>query len=207
MVGIVSLIGPEPEDLPSGRQLDQPAAALAMLIDTKAYVGEVYSLGYNDALVQIHDHHRALVGGIPALSFLVATRIIDPGSFDPTKEDSSVVLLRVLDQADLPNAAEALRVRVESAQRVSGDSSKTWDDQGVMDPLTHQLLSYAGVRCRVLGTFYVGEAGDGRYALTFGSDISNYYPNKGLKVYKPRGRALEQIVNYRDPRRHSDGDQ
>lgn len=207
MVGIVSLIGPEPEELPSGRPLDQAAAAMATLIDMKAYVGEVYSLGYNDALVQIHDHHRALVGGIPALSFLVATRIIDPANFDPTTEDSSVVLLRVLDQADLPNAAEALRVRVESAQRVSGDSSKTWDDQGVMDPLTHQLLSYAGVRCRVLGTFYVGEIGDGRYALTFGSDISNYYPNKGLKVYKPRGRALEQIANYRDPRRHGDGDQ
>ena len=76
-----------------------------------------------------------------------------------------------------------------------------------MDPHTHQLLSYAGVRCRVVGTFYVGESGDGRYALTFGSDISNYYPNQGLKVYKPRGPALAQIVNYRDPRRHDDGDQ
>jgi hypothetical protein len=206
VVGIVSLIGPEPEEAPPARQLDPAATGLAALIDTGAYVGEVYSLGYNDALVQIHDHHRALVGGIPALSFLVATRIIDPGDFDPAKEDSSVILLRVLDQADLPNAAEALRVRVESAQRVSGDGSKTWDDQGVMDPLTHQPLSYAGVRCRVLGTFYVGEVGDGRYALTFGSDISNYYPNKGLKVYKPRGPALKQIANYRDPRRHRDGD-
>jgi len=206
MVGIVSMIGSEPVESPSGRQLAEAAAALATLIDTSAYVGEVYSLGYNDALVQIHDYHRALVGGIPALSFLVATRIIDPGDFDPTREDSCVVLLRVLDQADLPNAQEALRVRVESAQRVSGDSSRTWDDRGVMDPLTHQLLSYAGVRCRVLGTFYVGEAGDGRYALTFGSDISNYYPNQGLKVHKPRGSALAQIVNYRDPRRHDDGD-
>ncbi len=200
------MIGPESVESPSGRPLAEAAAALATLIDTSAYVGEVYSLGYNDALVQIHDHHRALVGGIPALSFLVATRIIDPGDFDPTREDSCVVLLRVLDHADLPNAAEALRVRVESAQRVSGDSSRTWDDRGVMDPHTHQLLSYAGVRCRVVGTFYVGESGDGRYALTFGSDISNYYPNQGLKVYKPRGPALAQIVNYRDPRRHDDGD-
>ena len=72
------MIGPEPVESPSGRPLAEAAAALATLIDTSAYVGEVYSLGYNDALVQIHDHHRALVGGIPALSFLVATRIIDP---------------------------------------------------------------------------------------------------------------------------------
>ena len=35
--------------------------------------------------------------------------------------------------------------------------------------------------------------------LKFGSDISNFYPNRGLKVYKPNGSALEQIVNYCDP--------
>jgi hypothetical protein len=37
------------------------------------------------------------------------------------------------------------------------------------------------------------------WKLCFGSDISNYYPNKGLKVYKPRGAVLERIVNFRDP--------
>jgi hypothetical protein len=38
---------------------------------------------------------------------------------------TSVVLLRVLDHADLPNSQEALRVRVENAQRVSGELDKT----------------------------------------------------------------------------------
>jgi DNA helicase HerA-like ATPase len=207
MVSIVSTVGPEPTEPQRGHDLTEAAAALAALIEPSAYVGEVYSLGYNDALVQIHDYHRGQVGGIPALSFLVATRIINLDAFNPSHEDASVVLLRVLDQADLPNAEEALRVRVESAQRVSGDSTRTWDDKDIMDPITHQLLSYAGVRCRVLGTFYVGDIGNGRYALTFGSDLSNYYPNRGLKVYKPRGAALSAIVNYRDPRRHDDGDE
>lgn len=32
--------------------------------------------------------------------------------------------------------------------------------------------------------------------MRFGSDISNYYPNRGLKIYKPTGSALESIVNY-----------
>jgi len=177
---------------------------LSGLIDSEAYVGEVYSLGYNDALVQIHDFHRKRAGGIPALSFLVATRITEGLAVDVKEEDASVILLRVLDHADLPNAQEALRVRVETAQRVSGDNTRTWDDKDVMDPTTHYVLSYAGVRCRVLGTFYVGEVGDGRYALSFGSDLSNYYPNRGLKVYKPRGEFLSRIVNYRDPRRHLD---
>src|SRR6266699_469241 len=207
MASIISAVGPEPADLDPQQSLAEAAASLAGLIDLQAYVGEVYSLGYNDALVQIHDYHRAQVGGIPALSFLLATRIIDPDSFDARNEDSSVVLLRVLDHADLPNSQEALRVRVESAQRVTGDSTRTWDDKDVMDPITHQLLSYAGLRCRVLGTFYAGDLGDGRYALSFGSDLSNYYPNRGLKVYKPRGEALGAVVNYRDPRRHVTADQ
>lgn len=152
--------------------------------------------------MQIHDHYRARVGGIPALSFLVATRIHPGAVIDIREEDASVLLLRVLDHADLPNAAEALRVRVETAQRVSGEIDKHWDDRAVMDATTHNILSYAGVRCRVLGTFYVTNIGsdeEPKYALSFGCDISNYYyPNKGLKVFKPRGEFLERIVNYRD---------
>jgi hypothetical protein len=173
------------------------------LVDESAYVGDVYSLGYAEALVQIHDRHRQQVGGIPALSFLLATRIGNERPVDVRQEDASVVLLRVLDQADLPNAQEALRVRVENAQRVCGQVNLHWDDRDVMDPTTHQLLSYAGVRCRVLGTFYVTSAGsEGKpdFHLSFGSDISNYYPNRGLKVFKPRGSVLSRIVNYRDRR-------
>ena len=40
--------------------------------------------------------------------------------------------------------------------------------------------------------------------LTFGSDLTNYYHNHGLKVFTPRCDALERIVNYRDPRTHAD---
>ena len=185
--------------------LQDAARLLRDLIQPDAYVGEVYSLGYQEALVQIHDFHRRSVGGIPALSFLVASRVMPGDSVDVRQEDSSVILLRVLDQADLPNAPDALRVRVENAQRVSGEQDRTWDHRDVMDPTTHHLLSYAGIRCRVLGTYYVADVvGQGHLALAFGSDLSNYYPNQGLKVYKPRADALTKIVNYRDPRTNTD---
>lgn len=176
---------------------------LTELVEDRAYVGEVYSLGYNEALVQIHDFHRQKVGGIPALSFLMATRINPDSLADVRQEDASIVLLRVLDKADLPNADEALRVRVETAQRVSGELARHWDDRDVMDPTTHNLLSYAGVRCRVLGTYYMINTGsdcDPMFRLCFGSDLSNYYPNRGLKVFKPSGKVLAAIVNFRDPR-------
>jgi DNA helicase HerA-like ATPase len=190
--------------------LEEASELLVSLVEEAAYVGEVYSLGYDDALVQIHDYHRRRVGGIPALSFLLATRISPGSTVDVREEDSSVLLLRVLDHADLPNAQEALRVRVENAQRVSGEVAKNWDHREVMDATTNHVLSYAGVRCRVLGTFYVAERRDSgkpfQHVLAFGSDLSNYYPNRGLKVYKPRGSVLRTIANYRDPDRHTDDD-
>ncbi|MDA8079039.1 MAG: DUF87 domain-containing protein [Nitrospiraceae bacterium] len=175
---------------------------LRSLVDEAAYVGEVVSLGYSEAILQIHDFHRQRVGGIPALCFLLGSRVNPQVTPDPRAEDSSVILMRVMDHADLPNAEEAKRVRVENAQKVSGEVGVNWDDRTVMDATTHHLLSYAGVRCRVIGTFYMANLGDDaapNWQLCFGSDISNYYPNRGLKVFKPRGDVLERIVNYRDP--------
>ena len=51
-----------------------------------------------------------------------------------------------------------------------------------------------------------GDGGPVEHVLAFGSDLSNYYPNRGLKVYKPRGSVLRTIANYRDPDRHTDDD-
>lgn len=172
-----------------------------LLIQKKEYVGELFSINYEDAKVQIHDNERKKVGGIPSLSFLVATRV-DPekDDIDFKVEDSSFILLRVMDAAQLPNSSEAERIRVETAQRVSGDTDRHWDGEGIMDTKTRVYLGYAGVQCRIIGTFYLDESSNsGRLHIKFGSDISNFYPNRGLKVYKPNGKALETIINYTDP--------
>ena len=173
---------------------------LGDLVQQDQYVGEVFSLGYETALVQIHDSHRQKVGGIPSLSFLIATRVAAGEPFDFRDEDSSVLLLRVMDAAPLPNDDEATRVRVQAARQVVS-TKEHWDDSSVMDFHTAGLLSFAGVRCRVIGTFYLRPSGVGddvRLLLRFGADLSNYYPNRGLKVYKPNGAALRRIVNYRE---------
>jgi len=173
------------------------------LIQKNEYVGELFSINYESAKVQVHDNERQKVGGIPSLSFLVATRIDpDNGNIDFKEEDASFILLRVMDAADLPNSAEAERIRVETAQRVSGETEKHWDGDGIMDTKTRVYLGYAGVQCRIIGTFFLDElkteAQKGRLHLRFGSDLSNFYPNRGLKVYKPNGEALKLIVNYTD---------
>ena len=177
---------------------------LIKLIQPEQYIGDVYSIGYEFANVQIHDFYRRQVGGIPSLCFLVATRIsTDSEILDYQQEDSSVILLRVMDSTPLPGHTEAERVRVEIAQKVAGEPNVHWDSDVNMDAATHQLLSFAGIRCRVIGTFFVDKSGISadKLILKFGSDISNYYPNQGLKVYKPNQDALAEIVNYLDPER------
>ena len=105
-----------------------------------------------------------------------------------------------MDAAPLPNDDEAKRVRVQAAQQVTA-TQEHWDDSSVMDFHTAGLLSFAGVRCRVIGTFYLRPSdvpGAARLQLQFGADLSNYYPNRGLKVFKPNDEALRRIVNYRE---------
>lgn len=188
-------------DYAAGEDEREAERLLGVLVQQEQYVGEVFSLGYETALVQIHDSHRREVGGIPGLSFLVASRIAPGKSFDYREEDSSVLLLRVMDAAPLPNDDEATRVRVQAARQVAGPVEGHWDDSSVMDHHTAGLLSFAGVRCRVIGTFYLHPSEDGdesRLQVQFGADLSNYYPNQGLKVYKPNDESLRRIVNYRE---------
>jgi len=138
MSSLFSSVAQQLDKTELSQELQAAGVELAAFVEGDAYVGEVYSVGYDEALVQIHDYNRQQVGGIPALSFLIATRII-PGTIpDVRKEDASIVLLRVLDHADLPNSQEALRVRVENAQRVSGELDKTFRSSGRYGPHDEQ---------------------------------------------------------------------
>ncbi len=149
----------------------------AELVQPNQYVGDVYSISYETALVNIHDHHRQRVGGIPSLSFLIATRMSNSElEIDYSLEDSSIILLRVMDAAQLPGDIEAERIRVQSAQRVSGEIEQHWDSSESMDSQTNYLLSFAGIKCRVIGTFFLEKNNKGDLFLKFGSDLSNYYP-------------------------------
>jgi hypothetical protein len=69
MANVISMVGRQFDQQQLEPHLLEAAARLKELVPSDAYVGEVYSLGYEEALVQIHDFHRRQVGGIPALSF------------------------------------------------------------------------------------------------------------------------------------------
>ena len=172
------------------------------LIQPANYIGEVITLAYEDATVQIHDKHRETVGGIPSQCFLIASRkrVDEPKTH--TEESASAILLRVVGPAALPGEQELVRIRAEAARRAA-EEGKSWD-RSELDLYTRNELSFAGVKCRVLGTFYVQEDKEDKQtnlSLRFGADISNYYAALALKLYKPTGKALEVIANYRDPNR------
>lgn len=185
-------------------QYAETKAWIGKLLQQSQLVGDLFSMNYEKARVIIHDTFRHKVGGIPSLSFLIATRL-DPtkcDSIDYKDEETSFILLRVIDSAPLPHDNEGERIRFEVARRVSGDSATHWDDKSNMDLNTRDLFGYAGVLCRIIGTFYLDDDKDNCESplqLKFGSDISNYYPNRGLKIYKPSGETLETIMNYIDP--------
>lgn len=174
------------------------------LIQEDQYVGDLYATNYEKAKVLVHDEYREKVGGIPSLCFLIATRINTSEEIDYKREDSSIILLRVMDSTAIPQDSEVEKIRVQTAQRATGLTDKNWDHKDFMDEKTRSVFGFAGISCRVIGTFYLEENDAGDLQLKFGTDLSNFYSNMALKVYKPIGQALGTITNYIDPKNLQD---
>lgn len=175
------------------------AEKLRSLIDLDTNVGDLLELDYDDCTVLVHDALRQRVGGLPLGAFLLASRI-DPArnqDLDPSKEDVALLLLRVTGKAALPNKSDVELNKLLAGQRAL-DSDENWDSVGKTDQYTLNILRMAGVRCRVLGTFRMSQDAS-KWVLRFGADISNFYSGQGMKVYKPSGEALRQVVNFQRP--------
>lgn len=171
------------------------SAQLGQMIENDQLIGDLLKIDYSEAVVLVHDHHRQKVGGVPLGCFLLATRLPSAAKPDPSEEESALILLRVLGPALLPNASETDIYRFAAGQRAS-DTPETWDAPGKTDQFTLHALRYAGVRCRVLGTFHMRNTRPSEWVLAFGSDIPNFYSGRGMKVYKPVKSALSVIVNF-----------
>ncbi|TIM12654.1 MAG: DUF87 domain-containing protein [Mesorhizobium sp.] len=168
---------------------------LTSLIRQSDLVGDLLKMDYAECEVLVHDHLRQKVGGLPLGCFLFATRLVPGSTPDPTEEDASLLLLRITGQSRLPNASETDLNRFLAGQRVA-TLDEVWDAEGKTDQFTLHQLRYAGVRCRVLGTFRIREIKPSEWRLVFGADVSNFYSGRGMKVFKPVGAALDQVVNF-----------
>ena len=70
MPSIVSTVESSIEKRQASTPFSEAGDLINELLESGAYVGDVYSLSYETALIQIHDHYRAAVGGIPRSFFL-----------------------------------------------------------------------------------------------------------------------------------------
>lgn len=177
-------------------QIMADANPLATLLDDHkdAHVGYVYAMTFNDALVLTNDAWKQRVFGVPHNSFLIAAGF-DPENMTSAHEfDREVVLLRVLEPVVLPSDKDLLRTVIEHNQRRTEDEVFGTDFHDGHDPITHSELQFGGIRCRILGTFFI-ENGE----LRLGSDLENYMSCTRLRVFKPSAKALETIINHVNP--------
>ena len=158
-------------------------------VDPGRLIGDVIQIDYSTADFLLHDSAKQAVGGVQQGCLLVAVRLGDDDRPDP---GAPRLLLRVVSSSPLPNDMSMRQARFDAAQRVA-DSTGNWDDSEVTDLFTLNLMRYSGVRCRILGTYQPPEDTDAPWR--FSSDVDNFYSGRGLKVYKPTGDDLEQIVN------------
>lgn len=169
---------------------------LVSLVQKENFVGWVYSIDYNNALVVTNDDWKLKVKGIPHNSFLIAASF-DPEKFSAASEmDKEVILLRVIGTCKLPQDDDMIRTKIDNFQNQTNlflsDSEKDFDN------ITKNRLQFGGLNCRVLGTFYVKNN-----TLCLGSDIENFSVSMRLSVFMPKREALKTIVNYVDPIRRN----
>ena len=158
-------------------------------VDPERLIGDVIQIDYTTADFLLHDSAKQAVSGVQQGCLLVAVRLGDDDLPDPR---APRLLLRVVSSTPLPNDMSMRQARFDAAQRVA-DSTGNWDDSEVTDLFTVNLMRYSGVRCRILGTYQPPKDRDASWR--FSSDMDNFYSGRGLKVYKPMGDDLEQIVN------------
>ncbi|XRD90893.1 DUF87 domain-containing protein [Dyella nitratireducens] len=150
---------------------------------------------FDEVLVLTNDAFKHKVNGIPHNSFLVAAGF-NPSRFgDAETIDQEVVLLRVLEPVSLPQDNDFVRTRIEHHQRRTATEKYPGEVNDGLDPITAVELQAGGLRCSVLGTFYI----DDKANLRLGSDIENFMTLSRLRAYKPRGEALATIVNHVNP--------
>lgn len=153
-------------------------------------VGFVIRTGYDDFSLLTNDYYREKIGGVPMNSFLIAAAF-DPAKYAEARDiDQEVLLLRVIDSSSLPHDDEKLKSMVEHHQ--GHVQAQRLDVRDGFEDITLSELQFSGLKCNVLGTFYLDASGH----LELGSDIEDFQSASQLRVYKPTCEVLEKIVNF-----------
>ena len=171
------------------------------LLAQSVQIGAVYRLAdFDEALVITHDKFVHDANGVPLHAFLLgaAAELADPHAAGRTKpDDEEVVLLRVIGTTPLPHESNLERLRAEAGIDLVTEDTRDMPRSraDMLDPLTENEMSTAGLRCAVLGTFWDIDGSNGPQ-LSYGADVDTVYVSSRLRVFKPFGSSLQAIVSF-----------
>ncbi|WP_038220786.1 ATP-binding protein [Virgibacillus alimentarius] len=147
------------------------------------FVGRPFYIDYDKAFILISDSKKHRVGGVPQGSFLLAY-------YDNEDGVSEALLLRAIQTTKLPTDNEIVSSMIEYYK----DNINTSGSGNELDDFTRYEFSFSGLECRILGSFYKESNGN----VLFGADVENFYSAHNYSVFKPKGKALDFIVNGND---------
>lgn len=160
-------------------------ASVDLFADAQAegrFVGRPFYLDYERLRLLSNDKWKHEVGGIPAGAFLLCIYTGEP-------EVEEALLVRVLRPTKLPTDDEVVAAMVDHYKEAlpAAGSEK-------LDSYTRAEFQFSGLECRVIGSFYRTTGG----ATRFAGDLDNFYAPNNYRVFKPTGKVLEYIVNFRE---------
>jgi hypothetical protein len=120
---------------------------------------------------------------LPLGCFLLAVYDRDPAA-------QEAILLRVIGPTALPTDSDVVASMVDYYK----EDLPTGTTETRLDSYTRYEFQFSGIDCRILGTFYRNGGG----GTLFGADVDNFFSANNYSVYKPSGKLLEFIVNFRE---------
>jgi hypothetical protein len=152
--------------------------------DDATFIGRPFYFDYSKVKVLVNDKWKHTAGGVPAGCFLLC-------SYDGEVGVEEMVLVRVLGPTGLPTDSDVISAMCEYYKE---DLPTSGAVTSKLDSFTRYEFMFSGLECRVLGTFY--RESDGR--TVFGADVENFYSAHNYSVFKPVGKVLEYVVNFRE---------
>lgn len=147
------------------------------------FVGRPFYVDFAKMRILTNDAWKQRSGGLPLGCFLLA-------AYDNEDATREAVLLRVIGPTSLPSDSDVIASMVDYYKEdieLTGSKNRP-------DSYTRYEYQFSGLECRILGTFYKDE----NDATQFGADVDNFFSANNYSVYKPMGRVLEYIVNFRE---------
>jgi len=160
-----------------------------MVKEKTGFVGTPIDIDFGYVNIMVNDYHKELVKGIPQSCFLICVK---PDSTADYAVDE-IILLRVISPINLPTHSNLLASKVEYVKEFAPSGETNISDK--LDPFTKNEFQYSGMKCKILGTYYI-EQKDEEQKVCFGADVENFYSSHNYLIYKPTGDLLKFIVNF-----------